>query len=207
MAAGLSSLNKIEVWKSSILCLLSVAIVLVLPNAIPAQQETAAVAAAQKEKEAEQRQELEKRTLTLLNDVASAAWTLKLPENRIFIMASTAGLLWTFDEKRARTLYWEAVNSLNLIAPPVRSSGESLSEAEREKTLQAYFSRFGLRRGLLLQVAQRNAQLALEMLRATRQVPPRQVGREYFLPHESQLEQEIASEVAARDPMHVLQLA
>src|SRR5687768_952062 len=207
MAAGLSSLNKIEVWKSLILCLLSVAIVLVLPNAIPAQQETAAVAAAQKEKEAEQRQELEKRTLTLLNDVASAAWTLKLPENRIFIMASTAGLLWTFDEKRARTLYWEAVNSLNLIAPPVRSSGESLSKAEREKTLQACFSRFGLRRGLLLQVAQRNAQLALEMLRATRQVPPRQVGREYFLPDESQLEQEIASEVAARDSMHALQLA
>ena len=65
--------------------------------------------------QAEQRQELEKKTLALLNDIASAAWSLKLPENRLFVMSSTAELLWTFDEKRARNLYWEVLNSLNQI--------------------------------------------------------------------------------------------
>src|SRR5918993_1282090 len=78
----------------------------------------------QKEKQAEQRQELEKKTLALLNDIASAAWSLKLPENRLFVMSSTADLFWTFDEKRARNLYWEVLNSLSQITPPVRSTGE-----------------------------------------------------------------------------------
>src|ERR1044072_9423451 len=97
----------------------------------------------------EQHQELEKKTLALLNDISSAAYGLKLPENRLFIISNAADLLWTFDEKRARTLYWEALNTLNLINPPARTTGESPSKAEREKMLQAYFSTFGLRQRLL----------------------------------------------------------
>ena len=161
----------------------------------------------QKAKETEQRQELEKKTLALLNDTASAAWSLKLPENRLFVMSSTADLLWTFDEKRARNLYWEVLNSLNQLTPPPRSTNERLSKAEREKVVTAYLSAFRLRQKLLRQVASRDGQLALEMLRATRQVAPRVFGPEFPLPDDRQLEHEIASEVAARDPAHALQLA
>ena len=64
---------------------------------------------AQNDKQIEQRQELEKKTLALLNDIASAAWSLKLPENRLFVMSSAADLFWAFDEKRARNLYWEVL--------------------------------------------------------------------------------------------------
>lgn len=46
-----------------------------------------------KQKQTEGRQELEKKTLALLNDIASAGWSLKLPENRLFIMAGAADLL------------------------------------------------------------------------------------------------------------------
>src|SRR5262245_41987801 len=112
----------------------------ILPRAIYAQ-----------EKE-EQRQELEKKTLALLNDLPSAAYGLKLPENRLFIISNAADLLWTFDEKRARALYWEALNTLNLINPP-RTTGETPSKADREKMVQAYFSNFGLRQRLLRQIA------------------------------------------------------
>ena len=45
------------------------------------------------------------------------------------------------------------------------------------------------------------------MLRATRQVAPRPFGPEFPLPDDRQLEQEIASEVAARDPVQALQVA
>jgi len=155
----------------------------------------------------EQRQELEKNTLALLNDVSSAAYGLKLPENRLFIISNAADLFWNFDEKRARTLYWEALNALNLITPAARATGESPSKAEKEKMLQAYFSTFALRQRLLRQVARRDAQLALDMLRATRQVPPRQLAPQFHFPDDRQLEQEIATEVAARDPTQALQLA
>lgn len=186
--------------RSKCLTLLTLAFILSAAPILRAQD-------SQKQKETEQRQELEKKTLALLNEVASTAWSLKLPENRLFVMSSTADLLWTFDEKRARNLYWEVLNSLPQLNPPVRSSGERLSKAEREKAVQAYLSVFRLRQKLLRQVARRDSQLALEMLRATRQVAPRPFSPEFPLPDDRQLEQEIASEVAARDPAHALQVA
>src|ERR1051326_2694611 len=66
------------------------------------------------QKEAEQRQELERKTFALVDEIMSGVWGLKLPENRSFIQASAADLLWSHDEKRARTLFWDALNSLGL---------------------------------------------------------------------------------------------
>src|SRR5262245_44226402 len=80
----------------------------------------------EKERREKERQELEKKTLALLNEVASSAWSLKAPENRSLVMAGAAELLWNFDQKRARTLYWDALNSLNLTSA-TRPPGESLS--------------------------------------------------------------------------------
>lgn len=165
------------------------------------------VAHAQKDKETEQRQELEKKTLALLNEIASAGWSLKLPENRLFVMANAADLLWPVDEKRARNLYWDALNSINSIAPAVRSTNENPSKADREKIVQAYFSTYRLRQQLLRRIARRDSQLALDMLRATRQVAPRQFVPGFPLPDERGLEQEIAGEVAAHDPAQALQVA
>jgi hypothetical protein len=179
---------------------LMIATVLVLSSlAICAQQNA--------DKEAEQRQELEKKTFALVNEVTSAAWGLKLPENRVFILASAADLLWPSDEKRAKALYWDALNSINSIATVTAVPGETPSKAEREKILQSYFQVFQLRQKILVQVSHRDAQLALDMLRATRQIPPRQLGPEFLFAGELQLEQEIASEVAAHDPAQALQLA
>ena len=94
-------------------CLMPLAIVLVMANITQAQEDRTATADAQKNKETEERQELEKKTLGLLNDVASAAWSLKLPENRTYIISNTADLLWTVDEKRARSSSWRSSGSGN----------------------------------------------------------------------------------------------
>jgi hypothetical protein len=179
---------------------LMIAMVLVLSNLTICAQQKA-------EKELEQRQQLEKKTFALLNEIASAAWGLKLPENRVFILASAGDLLWPIDEKRARTLYWDALNSISSIPAVTAPSGDTPSKAQREKFLQSYFLIFRLRQNLLLQISRRDSQLALDMLRATRQVPPRQLGPEFTFPDDRQLEQEIASEVAAHDPVQALQLA
>ena len=190
-------------YKSRVLVFVVLATVcLVAPLTIRAQEKTDA-----KDKEKEERQELEKKTLALLNDVASSAWSLKLPENRVFIMVNSADVLWPFDEKRARTLFWDALNFLNSINPTTRNPSENLSKAEQDKAMQAYFTVFSLRQRLLRQIARRDAQLALDMLRATRQVPPKPVSKDFPLPDDRQLEQEIAMAVAARDPAQALQVA
>ena len=190
-------------FKSRVLVFVVLATVcLVAPQTIRAQETPDA-----KDKEKEERQELEKKTLALLNEVAASAWSLKLPENRLFIMANAADVLWPFDEKRARTLFWDALNSLNSINPAPRSPSETLSKADQDKAMQAYFTVFSLRQRLLRQIARRDAQLALDMLRATRQVPPKPVTKDFPLPDDRQLEQEIAMEVAVRDPAQALQVA
>jgi len=157
---------------------------LLVASSVRAQTDT------KKEKEAE----LEKKTLALLNEIASGAWGLKLPENRVYIMASTADLLWPFDDKRARNLYWEALNSV-YPTPPNRKAGE---------ISQPYSLTLRLRRRVLLLVARRDTQLALDMLRATRQVS---LGPESSPSEERWLEQEIAGQIAARDPAQALQFA
>lgn len=182
--------------KSLISCLLAIAVTMVVP-----------ARASQKDKEADQQKELEKKTLALLNDVAAGAWSLKLPENRLFIMSNAADLLWSVDEKRARTLYWDALNAMNLIAGPVRATGQKLSPEERAKLAQSYLSAFELRQKLLRRIAKRDAQLALDMLRASKPVPPRHLMPDFTFPDDVQLEQGIAAELAARDPAQALQIA
>ena len=182
--------------KSLVSCLLVIAVIVTIP-----------VRASQKDKEADQQKELEKKTVALLNEVASGAWSLKLPENRLFIMSGAADLLWSVDEKRARTIYWDALNALNLMIGPARSTAQKLSDDERMKLVQNYLSAFGLRQKLLRQVAKRDGQLALDMLRASRPVPPRNVMPDFTLPDDVQLEQAIATELAAHDPAQALQIA
>jgi hypothetical protein len=186
---------------------LIVAISLVVSVNIPQSSRAQTAPDAQKEKEKEQRLELEKKTLALLNEIASAAWSLKLPENRIFITAGAADLLWTFDEKRARNLYWEALNSISSLNTSIPKAGETLSKTERGKIVQAYFFVLSSRQKILRQVARRDSQLALEMLRATRQIPPAQLGPQSEFGDDRRLEQEIAGEIAARDPAQALQIA
>ena len=173
-----------------------------LPGVLLAQQSNE-----KEQREAKEQQELEKKTTALLNEVVSSSWSLKAPENRSFVMISAADLLWSSDQKRARTLYWDALNSLSLTTA-TRTPGENPSKAEQEKLAQEFLSNFELRQNILRKVARRDPQLALDMLRATRQVPPSgQYAKAMRLPDDRELEQEIASEVIARDPAQALQLA
>jgi hypothetical protein len=171
-----------------------------------------------KEKEAERKQQLERKAYVLLNEIAGAAPDLKLPENRSFILAAAADLLWEHDEPRARNLFWDSLNTFNLMGTSiVPKSGSQIDKdtrrptKEKEQTIKQYFAVFSLRQQLLQRVARRDPQLALDMLRGSRQVPlepPAEwVGDGFSLPDDSWLEQQIATEAAARDPEKALQLA
>src|SRR5438270_11631744 len=139
------------------------------------------------EKEAAKQKELEKKTLNLLDEVIGAAWGLKLPANRSYVLATAADLLWPHDEKRARNLFWEALNNLNFPAYAVvdetkakdanksaKPTGTNAPTKEQLQELNQYYATLETRREFLHRVARRDPQLALDMLRSMRQPPPPQ---------------------------------
>src|SRR5438045_3246373 len=174
------------------------------------------------EKELAKRQELEKKTLSLLDEIVGAAWSLKLPENRSYVLTKAADLMWPHDEKRARNLFWEALNSLNLpgnqaldgIAPKnplandaAKSSPTKTPTKEQEQILNQYYATLQERREFLSKVAQRDPQLALDMLHASRPPLPRQLAGAFRPVDETELEQEMTYAAAANDPKRALQIA
>src|SRR3989440_7526492 len=203
---------------SPIFILLPLIIIAAAPPQVGAQADEKEKA----EKELAKRQELEKQTLGLLDEVIGAAWSLKLPENRSYVLTKAADLLWPHDEKRARNLFWEALNSLNLPGnqaldgtipknPPAndaaKPSATKTPTKEQEQILNQYYATLQQRRDFLRKVAQRDPQLALDMLHASRPPLPRQLAGAFRPVDETELEQEITYAAAANDPKRALQMA
>lgn len=209
----------------SFLLLISFCLALLSPLSVAAQGDEKERA----QKEDEKRQELERKTLAMTDELATQALSLRLPENRSWVLANAADLLWTHDEKRARNLFWDALNSVtspgtNSLGddsavkastakePTAKDSSKDLaakrSANDKAKTIDQYLATFNARQEFLRKVARRDPQLALEMLRTTRlPLPAQLVSANYGLPDERDLEQEIANEAAARDPKHALEMA
>lgn len=170
------------------------------------------------EKETERRLQLERKTYALVDEIATSAASLKLPENRSYVLAAAADLLWDRDQPRARNLFWDATTTLNLMNNLVRtdSSGQAsksakLSAKEKEKIINDYMGFFGQRQELLQRIAGHDPQFALEVLRSTRQlaveVPAEWTSQGFSLPDDQMLEQQIAAAAVVRDPQKALQLA
>ncbi len=158
------------------------------------------VDAAASKAEAEARRELELKAFALLDETVSAARGLKLAENRARVLATAAGLLWPRDEKAARALFKEAtdvVTALVVSAPEDRQSSDSAQVVMQ------------LRQELIEIAARRDAQLALDFLRATR--PPsqdlNQAGGSKHSDQELMLEMNLATQIAAQEPKRALRMA
>jgi hypothetical protein len=210
---GLAMKFKSQLLSLLVLLLVSLTVTLLITSPVAAQTGEKEKA----QKEAEKRQELERKTLALLDETVAAAWGFKLSENRSFVLTNAADLLWTRDEKRARSMFWEALNSLGLPTSPAlddatakdstaKGSTAKVATNDKVQAQSRYFATFAARRDFLRKVARRDPQLALDMLRATRQLPPPRTAT-YRWPDESDLEQEIANEAAERDPKRALQIA
>ncbi len=150
----------------------------------------------------EAQQALEKRALALLEEVVAETPSLRLAENRIRIQTIAANLLWTHDEERARALFREATNGLNMIMSGVEMSDPQQAEMAQQIATQ-------LRHELLQMVAPRDPKLALEFLRATRQQQPASRNNPRYNPPDQELALEVnlANQIAAKDPQQALQMA
>ena len=134
--------------------------------------QTAAVAPKVSPESEKSPQEIEKKALLLLERTIGDADSLRLPENRVYVFASSAALLWTRDEKRTRQLFRRAANELSALF--------GASEENADELPEHFWILQNSRNQFLNLVASRDVELALELLRQTR---PPVYDRVLNLPH------------------------
>ncbi|HEX8776078.1 MAG TPA: hypothetical protein VF735_21090 [Pyrinomonadaceae bacterium] len=146
-------------------------------------------------------QELERKALALLDEIIADTKALKSPENRILIKVAVADLLWPRNEARARTLYKEAANNFTEVLTADGDAGAMDVQFTDNST--------ELRRALIQSIARHDPQWARDILRSTRPAAAAQPagGHAPGSERELQLEQSIASQIAASDPKQALELA
>lgn len=165
------------------------------------------LAAEQTKEEKKAAEELEKKALALVGALAPEAMSLKLVENRIYILTGAAEALWKYDEARARALIREAMNQV------VESARESREKAAREegKYFDPRYARQHddsyARSAVMNFLATRDAKMALEFLQTMRSL--RQAERQNTAEEQQEktLELQLASQIAENDPHTALRIA
>ncbi len=159
---------------------------------------TLAFAQEQTQPSPEKEQPGETQAFEMLESIAEGIPALRSSDNRIFLTAAVADLLWSRDEKRARTLF-------ESLAREVSSAIASLDPAE-QRSHNIMSAIHQQRREIVERMARRDPEMALTFLRATR--PPvalRARANEYT--SESNLELHLAGLIASSNPAQALQLA
>jgi hypothetical protein len=178
--------------------------------------------------------ELEKNALELLEQAVSETAALKLPENRALIYAMAGDLFWTRDEKRARVLFRgagsEIVQIVNMKSEKFDSPSSGIENVRGTGIGARQMEVFSLRQIVLRTLAERDAEMALEILQTTRppeiaaemqtyvmptpapnaspkQTPTQQTPapRNFRVEQEIRLEQTLLAKAAEQDPAKAAQ--
>ncbi len=115
-----------------------------------------------KEEKEKAQKESEKKAVALLEQVVSETGLLKFPDNRALILASAADLLWQRDEKRARQLFRQSADEI--------IQANNMPKDDSVPGFIGMFQNASPRKQILMTIAKYDAELALELLYATR--PP-----------------------------------
>jgi hypothetical protein len=169
------------------------------------------------EQERKVQEELEKKALVLLDEIIKEAQSLKLPENRIYVQASAADLLWPHDEKRARALFKEVINSFVEIVRkadyrPQRPTDLSIAYAIRSynnspNPEMLAWMRTQLRQEILQLLMRHDAKLGREFLRASRQSANATTANPEAMNFEIMMDMQFASQLAESEPKQALEIA
>jgi hypothetical protein len=146
------------------------------------------------------KQELQGKALLLLEDVIKDSESFKHAENRIRIKALAANILWPHDAARARILFKEAMTSLVALLNEQEPGDAPAASPRMSEGPQR------LRREFLQMLAQHDARLAREFLRATRPQGSQPASPREALPDQP-LELSLAAQIAATDPKQALEIA
>ena len=158
-----------------------------------------------------QKAEREKNAYRLLDQVIDEAQSLRLTENRVRVQMNAADMLWDSNQGRARSLFMMAADGVAELGraqstPPNRGGG-STTQWDNVRTIDARsgMRSFQLRQELVLTAARHDAQLAYQLLAATKPPTPVQNTGDQRGPRpqvdaEENLEQALLARVAALDP-------
>ena len=184
--------------KPPIAILMLIVMLIAVAPAAAFQEPAAKQDSAAKDDAARAREERRTKALTLIDEIIKDAQSLRLPENRLRVMLQTANTIWPVDEKRARLLIKSALETLK----------ELQAAADNDDSPYSQFRPFAaqLRSELLWMLAQRDPELALEVLHVTRQGRDGQASDAQALA-DAQLELQLAQALAAKDAPKALELA
>jgi hypothetical protein len=149
------------------------------------------------EREEAARKVLQTKASALLDQVIATAPSLNLPANRMRIRTTAAQLLWPRDQTRARSLIREALADLNDMAADL--------DPDNQQDQQIAGEFVQLRAELLQTTASLDPALARDILRSTR-LPAIALAAGYAN-NDSEVEMNLATQIAARDPKQALQMA
>jgi hypothetical protein len=155
-----------------------------------------------KDREAvEKREAIEKKAFAMVDEIIREVASLRLPENRIRMLALVADVLWEKDEKRARVLFNQALDIFaDLSEPSAPKSSDSIAITQNMTLIQY---RGQLRQEIVQMIARRDPKLARDFLRASKRANPPGVGHD----EEVQWELKLASQVATSEPKQALQIS
>lgn len=170
------------------------------------------------------RLELEKKAITLLEQIVGETALLKFPDNRALVTASAGDLMWKRDEKRARQFFRQAAEEI--------IQANNLPADNSANPFMGVFANASPRKQILLTIAKHDPELALELLYATR--PPNVVSAlaartqtdlpagqkqpsnpasrmeesqgKFLASQELQLEQSFSAQAAEKDPKRAAKL-
>ena len=142
----------------------------------------------------------EKKALDLIESLSEQIGNLHSPSNRMRAECTVADLLWSRDEKRARSLFASALTQLASRISEV-DYGDPEVYQELSRINQS-------RQELIMRIAAHDADLALTALRQTR-LPPENTGRVRGsdFQNEANLEMSVAGVIVNKDPSAALKLA
>jgi hypothetical protein len=172
---------------------LALSLLVLFPAAVAAQQ-----AAATPTPDKELDPAIEKKVNELVDSLSEQIGNLHTSTNRIRFECAIADLIWTRDEKRARSVYKTAtqeiisrISDIDLSDPQVNQELNSLNAQRQE---------------IINQIADHDPELALTFLRDTRFKAPDD-SRYSTSDMEANLELQLAQRLAASDPARALSLA
>jgi hypothetical protein len=188
--------------------LLPVLTLLACASFVVAQDATSQPATAQPSPDSQQQQEekakLEKKAITLLEQVVSESQALKLPENKIRVNIVAGDLLWYKNAARARGLFNDAGTMISQVAV-------ELDRTDRDD-IQTFNQ---LRQELVLTAGRHDGELAYQLMRSTQQQQPSQStnvmagprNTRLMLDQTDNLEQRLLAVIATSDPKFAYQKA
>jgi hypothetical protein len=151
----------------------------------------------------EAHRQAESRAVALLDEILKEGQRLTLAENRIQVQTIVADLLWKYDEARSRSLFKAAVSELSLLP-------NDPSNPDEDDVRQAYNAarmRSQLRQMLMKALAHHDARLARDFMRATRRSETSASTPANAVSEETQMELNLASQLAANDPKQATEVA